>query len=1476
MSTLTTMPGSGISMPTGTVTFLFTDIEGSTKRWEQYPRAMQATIALHDALLREAIEANGGYVFKTVGDAFCAAFPTAPQAVNAALAGQRALRAADWGPVGPIKVRMALHTGVAQVRDNDYFGLPLNRVARLLSAGYGEQILLSLATEQLVRDHLPPHTELKHLGEGGLKDLARAEHVYQLVTLGLPSDFPPLKALDTEYVGPIEAVVELHNPYKGLRAFQQSDAADFFGREALTERLVQTMGEQGPLNRFLAVVGPSGSGKSSVVRAGLVPALRAGKLPGSDRRLIVEMLPGPRPLEELDAVLLSIAANPPDTLMGLLKDDERGLIRAARRVLPTDESVELVLVIDQFEEVFTLIGDETARVHFLGLLCAAVKDPRSRVRVVITLRADFFDRPLLYPDPGELVRQRTEVVLPLNAVELERAIVKPAQRVGVSLEAELIASIIKDVGEQPGALPLLQYAMTELFEQRTGQMMTLQAYRDSGGVTGALARRADEIYEGLTGEEKEACRQLYLRLITLGEGVEDTRRRARRAELASILGDTQALDRVIEAYGKYRLLTLDMDPVTKGPTVEVAHEALIRTWGRLKEWLDESRADLRVQRQLMAEAAEWVRSGNDPSYLATGARLAQFEALVEGASKPGGVALTTEEKEYVQASIEGRERQEKAEKERQARELALARQVATSQKRAASRLRYLLDGAMVFLVVAAILALWALNQSQVAQTNATHADALRLSTEANFMLVQGQYPQAIALLAIRSMHTEYTPQGDAVLAGAMNLAYPLQVLSNTSAYWAAGTGMSGVSGLPANYLSVGWVGGGLFGGYMLTARLDGTVSLWDVYAGKDLWTTTGNCPTTVSPRGGVALSADGKYGLFACKKDALLLDGQTGKEVRRFSGHTGAVGGVTFSHDGKYVLTGSEDKTVRLWDTNTGKELHRFEAAGAGDKVGAGCVAFLPDDRRIFTVVGGYCGAPWNLSGGTVRLWDIATGAVLHEFPFVASMGYAWTVDSKYRYIVVQAEKEAQVWDTDTGKKLASFPVVFDNAKISTDGKMVATADSSGTVTLWDTQTGARIRQFTDLKSFGGDTLAFSLDGKMLAGGDGSGAEVVWDVQSGAILHRFTGHNGGGDLQTAIFSPDGQYLLTCDPAGIMLWSLRAPNGLPQFVGHTAGLGAIFTPDGKRVVTFANDNTARVWDAQTGQTLQVLTGHTAYLNGAAVSPDGKRVLTTSSDNTARMWDLQTGQELHRFDLPGAGGDNGVAISPDPDGRYALMSGRFATRMYDLHTYTQVYTLTTGNTSLTELTNQVSFSPDGKYAVTASGLAGDFAARLWDLSNGKLEREFKGHTAPLESAVFSPDGKYILTGSSDGTARLWDVASGKEVRRFMGHTGDVFVVAFSHDGKLAATSNADTTARIWDVATGKELRRLQGHTDAVWTVAFSPDDKMLLTGSADNTARLWYVDYHDEESYLCGKLLRDFTPDERAQFEIKDTTPTCPKP
>jgi len=483
----------------------------------------------------------------------------------------------------------------------------------------------------------------------------------------------------------------LVNPYKGLRAFQEADANDFFGRERLIRQLIERVGELDDFNRFLALVGPSGSGKSSVVKAGLIPSLRNGAMKNSEHWFYVEMFPGVNPFEELEAALLRIAINPPDDMIEQLMADERGLLNIVDQLLPSDTDTELLLVIDQFEEVFTQLEDDPLRELFLNSLVTAMANRQSRLRIIITLRADFYDRPLYFPDFADMFRQRTEVILPMSRDEFQRSIASPAERVGVTMEQGLVPAILRDIAEQPGALPLLQYALTELFDRRVGRMLTLKAYLDSGGVLGALARRADELYRHLTEAQQAAAKQLFLRMVSLGEGSEDTRRRVRQAELMTIL-DEDVLNPVINVYGQYRLLTFDRDPATRESTIEVAHEALIQRWDQLQEWIDENREDLRTQRRLTNATIDWIVSERDPSFLARGSRLTQFELWAEQSD----LAISEDEKTYLNASIHERESAEEEERERQRQKLAL-------QLQAAQRLRYLVGVLVIDTVIASFL-----------------------------------------------------------------------------------------------------------------------------------------------------------------------------------------------------------------------------------------------------------------------------------------------------------------------------------------------------------------------------------------------------------------------------------------------------------------------------------------------------------------------------------------------------------------------------------------------------------------------------------------------------------------------------------------------------------------------------------------------------------------------------------------------------
>ena len=1406
-------------LPTGTVTFLFTDIEGSTGRWEHHPAEMQIAISRHDAILRQTIAAHEGRVFETAGDSFLAAFSSAGMALTTALDAQRALRAATWpDAVAPLRVRMALGSGPAELRDGSYHAqYTLNRLARLMAVGHGGQVLVTDQAREMLSADLPPGVGLRALGAHQLKDLREPLAVFQVVApeapWTLPTDFPPLRTLDgptAEMATPgslalaEETGAEIENPYKGLRAFQEADAAEFFGREVLVGRLLAHLAGPGTGARFLGVVGPSGSGKSSVVHAGLLPALRQDALPGASCWFIVTMTPGAHPQAELEAALLRVAAGPLAGLRAQLAAGDGGLERAVGAILPAAAETELLLVIDQFEELFTLVEDEGERHHFLSSLCRAVSAAGSRLRVIITLRADFYDRPLLYPDLSELLRGHTEVVGPLTPGELRQAIAAPAARVGITLEHDLLEVIGQEAGSQPGTLPLVQYALTELFARREGRRLTLAAYRASGGVLGALAGRAEEIYTGLAEPEQALARQLFLRLVTLGEGTEDTRRRVHYRELESLahaagavspgpaagITHPRSLDHVLAEFGRYRLLTFDHDPITREPTVEVAHEALLRSWARLREWLDGGRADLRVQRQLGTAAGEWERAGQDRSFLAGGARLAQFAALVA----EGQVALTAGERAYLDASLAEQARQAAAEQTRQDHELALAHRAVRAQRSAAMRLRVLVGVLAGFSLIAIALSVFAFNQGQVAQSSFTHAEAQRLAAEANALL-QGRAnapAPMIALLAIRSMSTLYTPQGDAALEGAAVLAYPRRMFS----------GHSGV---------VNAVAFAPDGKTMVTGSADTTVRLWDV---------------------------------------------ATGAEIRRFTGITDTVYAVAFAPDGKTVLAGGYDHTARLWDVATGAELRRF--AGP-EKVAA--VAFSPDGKWVLT----------GSADGVARLWDAGTGALVRQFAGMSGFVFGAAISPDGRWVLTAASSDhaAHLWDAATGAEIRRFgdhTGTVIQVAFAPDGQTVLTGSLDNTACLWETATGRQVRCLTG-HTGGVKALAFAPDGQTILTTSDDGTARLWDTATGTQIQKLAGHTGG--VPAGAFAPDGQTVLTGGNDGTaLLWDAGPRPGIAVFRGHTGAInvqGVAFSPDGKTVLTGSADKTARLWDAATGAPVRTFRGHTDPITSVAFAPDGKTVLTAGDDKTARLWDVATGAELRRFTRPEGIGH--AAFSPD--GRYIFTGGYKVADLWDTGTGAAVRTFP----GLSDVLWCVAYAPSGRWV---AGGGAENLGQIWDAQTGALIQTLRGHTGWVTGVAFSPDSKWVVTSSTDKTARLWDAASGALVRTFAGQADESWGVAFAPDGKTVLTAGNDKTARLWDVQTGAELRRFAGHTDKVLAVAYAPDGKTVLTGSADTTARVWFVDYHDTLQALCSRLLRDLSPAERAVYNIRDQTPTCPEP
>jgi basic membrane lipoprotein Med (substrate-binding protein (PBP1-ABC) superfamily)/DNA-binding SARP family transcriptional activator/class 3 adenylate cyclase len=453
--------------------------------------------------------------------------------------------------------------------------------------------------------------------------------------------------------GQLEPRTTVRNPYKGLRPFSEEDAEDFFGRGALVHQLLESLAKGVPL---LAAVGPSGSGKSSAVAAGLIPALRSGAIDGSEDWVIAHMQPGINPSGELVAALLR-AIGPKHSLFESRLSEEASPLAAAVHALPVGR--RLVLLIDQFEELFTM-EDERATERFLGELVTAVGAPGSPAQAVICLRADFYDRPLLHAEFARVLIPGVVNVLPMMPPEIEEAVVEPARRAGVEVEPGLLAEMTADTVHQPGALPLLQYALTELFEQRAGGALTLESYRGLGGIRGALSRRADEVFGHLDADSRGVVVQLFLRLVRIQDRGAPIRRRLPISDLTALDLDPVILSNVLDSFGRSRLLSFDRDATTGNATVEVAHDALLTEWERLAGWIEDHRDDLQRHEALASAAQAWETAGRDPDFLLTGSRLTDHEEW----SRATDMRLTANERAFLDAGLDRRRRQETEEAER--------------------------------------------------------------------------------------------------------------------------------------------------------------------------------------------------------------------------------------------------------------------------------------------------------------------------------------------------------------------------------------------------------------------------------------------------------------------------------------------------------------------------------------------------------------------------------------------------------------------------------------------------------------------------------------------------------------------------------------------------------------------------------------------------------------------------------------------
>jgi WD40 repeat protein/DNA-binding SARP family transcriptional activator len=1174
----------------------------------------------------------------------------------------------------------------------------------------------------------------------------------------------------------VPAGLEAGNPYKGLRAFEEADAADFFGRETLTEHLVERLRE----TRFLAVVGPSGSGKSSVVRAGLVPALRRGALPGSESWRIVEMFPGAYPLEELEATLLRVGDQPPAGLIEQLEDGERGLLRALKRILPADDS-ELVLVIDQLEEVFTLVEGEERRTHFLTILERAVADPRSRLRVVTTLRADFYDRPLLYSGFAELLRDYIEAVVPLMPDEFERAISAPAQRVGATLEPGLLAEMIADVAHEPGALPLLQYALTDLYERRDASVLTRASYHAIGGVSGALAGRAEETYARLNDAAQDAARQLFLRLVTLGEGTEDTRRRVDRGELGAMELDQDAMAEAMDAFGTSRLLSFDRDPHTGTPTVEVAHEALLREWPRLRRWIDAARDDVRMHRRLVSAAAEWTHSGRDQSFLLRGSHLGQFESW----SDESRLTLTELEREFVTtSSAEGR------------RELL-------HHQRQNRRLKALVAGIGVLLALAVVAGVVAFLQRQSAKREATVALARQLGYEA---VIEPRIDRAMLLAreAVnlnRSTATEGTLLATLLRSPEALATFPFPIRSRPLALSVRPDGKTlAVSdsgseirifdtrtrrethppianigmGLAVPYSPDGSLlaalrpAGDPSGLALLDAR---SLEIVRVLPFDPLFTlnTTPLDPFEIAPDDRAAFLT------FAVLKPdrsdgPAYLDDWNVATARRTTIRLGSDGilGAEYVAAGKRIVTVT-DTQITTWDARTLRRLRTIRQPVGRDAV----VADVSPNGRTVAV---------GTSFGSVTFVDVATGR-LTPGNAAHSGAVAQLVFSPDGRVMVSTGDDARgiVWDARTAQPiltLAGHGAAITGAAFSRDGRTLFTASPDGVIFEWDLGTQRRFGQPFTMTSappriaidaqLSPPPLALSPDGSDFAVRAGLSSVALYSTRSLRRLHRFAVH-AGGDVIGLAWSSAGELAVTGDGGRVQLWDVRARPRLVRVLRGLRSIGRLreavttvaFSPDGRTVAAGDIKHTPRavpvpygaiaVWSTS-GKRLWLATGR-SRISTVVFSPDGKTIAAGQSDGSVLLYYARTGRLERTLHLEGTSDLFFTTAAFTPDGKL-LATGTAAgiVQLWDPATGAQI-----GHPTLVAAAPvaSIAFNPSGGTFATAGG--SDGFVKLWATkTQQQFGATFPGDPGQWGNAQYTPDGSKLIVVYQDGTGVVWPVS------------------------------------------------------------------------------------------------------------------------
>ncbi|MET7597217.1 helix-turn-helix domain-containing protein [Streptomyces sp. NPDC005481] len=1090
-------------------------------------------------------------------------------------------------------------------------------------------------------------------------------------------------------------------PYRGLARFETGDSALFFGREQLTADLVDLLRRR----RFAAVFGPSGSGKSSLLRAGLIPVLRQAQEPDLRPAAIRILTPGERPART-HAPLLTPA---------MPRDDSAG----------TDTFV----IVDQFEEVFTLCHDAAERTRFIDLLLTA-RQADSRLRVLLAVRGDFYGRCAEHRGLADALRDANLLAGSMSPAELRDAVVKPATAAGLTVERALTARLVKEVTDAPGGLPLLSHALLETWRRRRGKTLTLAGYEAAGCLDGAIAETAEMVYGRFTEHQAAAARRVLLRLVAPGDGTPDTRRPLEHAELPTTGRDDSA--QVVEALAAARLLTLD------GDTVEMAHEALITSWPRLREWIEEDRERLRMHRNLTEAAHAWQELGREKGAMYRGSRLTAAQEHFGGAPRED---LNDLEYAFLHAS---RDHEQKGRR----------------------RYRLVLTAVTAALCLALIAAGLAAGQWQSAVTAQHLAQSRQLAAQSTALLASE--PDLASLLAVHAYRTSPTREATAALYAAAALPLRERLTGGTK---------------PVDSIAVS-----PDGRTVAANSRDGKVRIWSLPGGRLRHTFAGYDSGEVA-----AFSPDGRTLAVAAVRGADgmigLLDPVAGRKLRTLTVPDGSVRGMAFSPDGRTVAA-SSPRAVRVWDVATGHKRRSFTS-----RLDAQAVAFGPDGRTVTAVSNGRVRV-WDVAtgrtrtahdsqgeavvfspdgrtytnvrtDGSVQLRETATGIVrrtIRDGP-IGWNKVAFAPDGRTLAIPVR-EGTVRLWDTASGTAQAT---VIAGHRGRGAVKLALSADSRTLVTSSNADPTVRVHSLaadqpqTTLRGRAGtsvDDMAFSSDGRTVAtvhqGPPGSGSVQLWDVRTGN--------------HEATLALDTDLALRGQQLRFPVWRLGA-------VG--------FSPTGRALAVRATKNgvVIEVRDVATGRLLK---SRALGASRAAFSPDGTRFAIAGGKGSVKIWHLSTGA-LHTVHT---GHDRSVRpLEFTPDSRTLAVvdigaSGDAQVTLLDSATGRTQRTIKPNGTPVS-----LAFSPDGHTLATA-GSSG--FVETWDRRTGQPKDRFSVNSEVV-SLTFSADGRTLATSSTRGV-QLWDLATSQT--RITLPTRPLPAVAFSPDGQTLAIG-AGSSVGLWKV-------------------------------------------------------------------------------